>query len=149
MSIQRTQKGTERSADMDGTNSTKPRQPNSTPRQVVRTRDLPTKTDQGHKANCDINNLVNRYQREGQIPPPDRKPQYADVTAMQGDLTEVIDRSKTISEGAQKAYNKVAEERKNAKKSTQKDTDTSDNKHAKESTGKTKESKTEPTKTDG
>lgn len=45
-------------------------------------------TEQSHKHSCDINNIVQRHQRTGGIPPPQRPPLYQDVTRLQADLRE-------------------------------------------------------------
>lgn len=50
----------------------------------------PSKTLQQHAAACDINNIMNRYARTGSLPPPRGAPQFADVTGLQGDLTERV-----------------------------------------------------------
>jgi len=52
-----------------------------------------TMTQQSHRDQTDINNIVNRYARTGQLPPATRQAQYADVTGLQGDLTELVARS--------------------------------------------------------
>lgn len=49
-----------------------------------------SKTQQHHKDTVDINAIVNRYQRTGELPPAKTPPQYADVTGLQGDLQERI-----------------------------------------------------------
>jgi len=50
----------------------------------------PSRTLQQHAAACDINNIMNRYARTGSLPPPRAAPQFADVTGLQGDLTERV-----------------------------------------------------------
>lgn len=50
-------------------------------------------TQQSHALSCDINSIIERYDRTGTLPVSDRKPSYGDVTALQGDLTERITRS--------------------------------------------------------
>ena len=81
--------------------------------------DSKTVKDAGN--DTDVNNIVARFARTGELPPATREPQYGDVTAMQGDLTEIIAKG----QAAQKALDdlqlaktvenaKIAEE--NAKK---------------------------------
>lgn len=36
-----------------------------------------------------MNNIIARYERTGQLPPSRQVPQYADVTGLQGDLTDL------------------------------------------------------------
>ena len=52
-----------------------------------------SRTQQADKDQTDINNIVNRYARTGNLP-PQRQGVYADVTALQGELTELHERSK-------------------------------------------------------
>lgn len=47
-----------------------------------------SKTHQAHKDSCDVNNIIARYERTGELPPNRKRGVYADVTALQGDLTE-------------------------------------------------------------
>lgn len=47
-------------------------------------------THQSHASACDINNIIRRFDNTGILPPSNREPQYADVTALQGDPTELI-----------------------------------------------------------
>lgn len=61
---------------------------------------LPTMTVNSHKDETDINNIVNRYQRTGILPPSERAPIFADVTHLQGDLTERIQASQMILDAA-------------------------------------------------
>lgn len=48
---------------------------------------------QGFGEQTNINEIVKRFQRTGFMP-PQREPIYADVTGLQGDLTELIERSR-------------------------------------------------------
>ncbi len=51
------------------------------------------RTDQSQGNDTDVNNIVARFARTGEIP-PGKPGQYADVTGLQGDLTEMIERGK-------------------------------------------------------
>lgn len=53
-----------------------------------------SRTHQSHAESCDINNIIKRFDNTGELPPATREPQYADVTALQGDLTERINQSR-------------------------------------------------------
>lgn len=57
-----------------------------------------SKTRQSEKQSADINHIVERFQRTGQLPPPRQQPMYADVTALQGDLTEKVNESRATQE---------------------------------------------------
>lgn len=50
-------------------------------------------TQQSHAISCDINRIIERYDRTGSLPVSDKKPSYGDFTSFQGDLTERITRS--------------------------------------------------------
>lgn len=41
----------------------------------------------------DINNIVEKFHRTGLMPPANRDAQYGDVTALQGDLTETLNKT--------------------------------------------------------
>lgn len=51
-------------------------------------------THQSHADSCDVNKIIGRYERTGQLPLATRPPQYADVSGLQGDLTERINFAK-------------------------------------------------------
>lgn len=70
----------------------------------------PSKTRQAHADACDINNIVDRYHRTGQLPPTTRQPQYGDVTALQGDRTDLINQSRATLETAGSNLQKTREE---------------------------------------
>ena len=57
-------------------------------------------TDQSHAAQVDINNIVKLYHRTGQLPEVNKEhAQFADVSDLQGDLTEnLIKSQETIDE---------------------------------------------------
>lgn len=58
-----------------------------------------SKTDRSFGNDTDVNNIVARFARTGDIPQPLGNEQYCDVTGLQGDLTEMIENSrKAISE---------------------------------------------------
>lgn len=61
-----------------------------------------SKTHQAHKSTSDINNIVARYLQSGVLP-PQREPQYADLTVFEPTLSENIDKSRTVLEAAGKA----------------------------------------------
>ncbi|MEM2002562.1 MAG: hypothetical protein QXT77_07965 [Candidatus Methanomethylicaceae archaeon] len=70
-------------------------------------------THQSHADSCDINNIIRRFDRTGVLPPSDRPQQFADVTGLQGDLTDRINSSREILD---KAGRVVDEKRKEVKK---------------------------------
>lgn len=47
--------------------------------------------EQSHRQSVDINEIVKRFHRTGQLPPVQHAPQYADVTGLQRDLRERIE----------------------------------------------------------
>jgi len=53
-------------------------------------------THQSHAESCDINAIIRRYERTGSLPPATKPPQYGDVTAMQGDLTERLVKAEEV-----------------------------------------------------
>lgn len=60
-----------------------------------------TRTQQAHKDQTDVNAIVERFHRTGQLPLPKGTPQYGDVTSLQVDLTEALARSSEVIERAQ------------------------------------------------
>ena len=54
-----------------------------------------SRTQQADKDQTDINNIVNRYARTGHLP-IQRQGVYVDVTALQGELTELHARSRDV-----------------------------------------------------
>lgn len=58
--------------------------------------DSPSLTQNSHHDATDINAIIARYQRTGLFPPNNTHGQYADVTGLQGDLTEMINQAKSI-----------------------------------------------------
>lgn len=76
-------------------------------RQRVRTfNDEPSMTQQSHVDQTDVNAIVKRFERTGVMPEGRGIPQYGDVTGLQGDLTELLNRSKEqIGEATEFARN--------------------------------------------
>lgn len=57
-----------------------------------------SRTRQADALSCDINHIVNRFHRTGMLPPARHQGAYADVTRLQGDLTEkAAEARKTIT----------------------------------------------------
>lgn len=54
-----------------------------------------SRTHQSHKDETDVNTIVARYQRTGELPPNPRglEPTFEDVTGLQQDLTEAYNKS--------------------------------------------------------
>lgn len=50
----------------------------------------PSKTQQSHKETVDINHIIRKFDRTGQLPPPTAEPQYADVSALNQYFGELI-----------------------------------------------------------
>lgn len=50
------------------------------------------------KDETDINNIVGRYHRTGELPNAKIQPQYADVSGLQGDITETLARAETAAQ---------------------------------------------------
>ena len=55
----------------------------------------PSMTHQAHKESCDINTIIRQFDRTGVLPPAAHLPQYADVSDLNRDLTELISDSKS------------------------------------------------------
>lgn len=51
-------------------------------------------TDTSFGNDTDVNNIIKRFHRTGVMPEPRGEGQYADVTGLQGDLTEQINKSR-------------------------------------------------------
>lgn len=54
-----------------------------------------TMTQQSHKDQTDVNAIVARFDRTGYMPPEKGQRQYGDVTALQGELTDLIEKSRS------------------------------------------------------
>lgn len=61
---------------------------------VVTFNDEPSMTQQVHKDLTDVNVIVDRFARTGYLPGGTAQARYADVTGMQGDFTELVERSR-------------------------------------------------------
>lgn len=61
-------------------------------RQFADLEDQIKKTDDSQGNDTDVNNIVARFARTGQLPPSTAEPFYGDVSNLQGDLTEIIQR---------------------------------------------------------
>lgn len=71
-------------------------------------------TQQQHGESVDVNRIVKRYTETGQIPTPNAaRAQYADVTELQGDTTELINRSRDTLVRVEEGM-KTAEKRRQA-----------------------------------
>lgn len=57
-------------------------------------------THQSHASSVDINNIIRRFDNTGVLPPPTGDPVYADVTELQGDLTDRINMSRETLDAA-------------------------------------------------
>lgn len=57
-----------------------------------------SKTDFSFGNDTDVNRIVARFARTGQMPEPTREATYADVTALQGDLTDIMEKGKLAQE---------------------------------------------------
>lgn len=55
-------------------------------------------TDDSFGNDTDVNHIVARFKRTGIMPPPSIDAQYADVTALQADLTEIIARGESAKQ---------------------------------------------------
>lgn len=53
-------------------------------------------THESFKEECDINGIVNRYARTGELPDAGRTGAYADCSGLQGDLTQRINESRSV-----------------------------------------------------
>lgn len=60
-------------------------------------------THQSHADACDINNILKRYESSGVMPTGRSDGQFADVTGLQGDLTEQINKSREVQAAVAKA----------------------------------------------
>jgi hypothetical protein len=58
-------------------------------------------THQSHKDACDVNNIVRKFDNTGIIPVGNGPGQYADVTALQGDLTEMQNHSLEVTQAVE------------------------------------------------
>lgn len=77
------------------------RQPPWGRKRLVKTDFPPTQTQQGQAESTEINKIVARFKRDGYMPPSYGTPQYADVSELQGDLTDRINQSQATLESFQ------------------------------------------------
>lgn len=69
-------------------------------------------TDTSFGNDTDINNIVARFKRTGKLPEgPQTRPIYADVTALQGDLAEMITRSAELRAELEEAQHQHQEQK--------------------------------------
>lgn len=66
-------------------------------------------TDTSFGNETDVNAIIARTTRTGVLPEPAKPAQYADVTALQGDLTETIERTRSAMAELQDAQKKQQE----------------------------------------
>lgn len=69
---------------------------------VITVNDEPSMTQASHYDQTDVNAIVERFKRTGQLPVPIATPQYADVTGLQGDLTDLHNRAREHIEIAER-----------------------------------------------
>lgn len=62
--------------------------------------DGPSKTQQSHKDTVDVNNIIARFDRTGQLPPGKGEGRYGDVSMLNGNLQEVLDQANMTLEQA-------------------------------------------------
>lgn len=55
-----------------------------------------SRTRQSEKDSADVNAIVERFSRTGQLPPARFEGSYGDVTSLQGDLTDLYNRSQEV-----------------------------------------------------
>jgi len=80
-----------------------------------------SKTHQAHAESCDVNNIISRYERTGVLPPARSVPQYADVTGLQGDLTDLHARAQDTIQTADSYVAGVQKKARKAVKEVQQD----------------------------
>lgn len=61
-----------------------------------------SRTQQHHAKECDITRIIQRYTRTGELPPGRSRPAFADVTHLQGDVTERLEHSRSTIETAKR-----------------------------------------------
>lgn len=72
-----------------------PRSPNSRTRYIT-TVEGPSATDTSHGNDTDINKIVARFDRTGQLPDGKNNGQYVDCTPFNRDLTDLLDHAQDI-----------------------------------------------------
>ena len=63
-------------------------------RVIVDLGENPVQVDASQGNDTDVNRIVARFARTGELPPATVQPQYADVTGLQEDLTVILQRGK-------------------------------------------------------
>lgn len=76
-----------------------------------------SKTHQSHAEACDVNKIIRKYERTGELPPARTEPQYADVTNLQNaDFGELLQKSRDTLDAAGRELEKQQNEKVNAEK---------------------------------
>lgn len=88
-------------------------------RRVQSKNEEPSMTHQSHAESCDINNIIRQFDRTGLLPPPRRQGQYADVTALNKDLTELYTDMENISSRIREAQAALAQQQQEAEAAAQ------------------------------
>jgi hypothetical protein len=79
------------------------RQHTTVPRVTSDTIEEDSMCDRSHGDQTNINLLMERFKRSGEMPPGNNNPQFADVRALQGDLTDVIENGNNAAISAKSA----------------------------------------------
>lgn len=69
-------------------------------------------THQAHAVTCDINNIIRKFDNTGVLPPAQHQGQYADVTGLQGDLTQAYNDAKETIDTSSKFFKEKQREQK-------------------------------------
>jgi len=69
-------------------------------------------TDDSHGNDTDVNNIIARFARTGGLPPNPNQPYYGDVSSLQGDLTDIIEKGRE----AQKELMALQQQQRNAER---------------------------------
>lgn len=81
--------------------SASPNSPRSRTR-LITLNTQPSVTDTSAGNDTDINHIMARFERTGQLPPLQAEPHYIDCTEFSGDLTELINKAQTIRDTAER-----------------------------------------------
>lgn len=57
-----------------------------------------SKTQQSHLESCDVNNIIAHYNRTGDLPRSNRVPNYADVSNLSGNLSDLLHVHASVTE---------------------------------------------------
>lgn len=81
-----------------------------------------SKTHQSHAEACDVNKIIRKYERTGELPPGRMEPQYADVTSLQNaDFGTLLQKSReTLDTAGRELEKQQLEKVKNEKQEIQK-----------------------------